>query len=163
MKIQQAILRQMTEHARAEMPNECCGLLFGKHGLIDGIRLCQNEYLSPSAFRIPNHELFDFFRSLRENGKEFLGIYHSHPDGTLTPSERDAEEFYYRDASYWIVSLHNGLASVRCFQWKRMRFVEVPYVVKTRSEGALSNEKSSGKQGQYLRKEKSSGGESKKS
>ena len=144
VKIQQAILRQMTEHARVGMPNECCGLLSGKYGLIDDIRLCQNECGSPSAFRVPNHELFDFFRCLRESGREFLGIYHSHPDGTTKPSERDVAEFYYRDASYWIVSLHNGLASVRCFEWRRVRFVEVPYVVKAGSEEAdLSDWKSS--------------------
>lgn len=134
MNIRQDILRQMKEHARAEMPNECCGLLSGKDGVIDDIRRCRNEFVSPSEFRVSPHDLIEFFRGLGEGGREFLGIYHSHPDGTPAPSKRDEEEFRYRDASYWIVSLHNGLASVRCFEWRRVRFVEVSYVVQTGSD-----------------------------
>ena len=110
-------------------------MLSGKGNFINGIKPCANERSSPAAFSILPFELFQFFRSLREQGREFLGVYHSHPDGNPTPSRRDEMEFYYRDASYWIVSLNNGPASVRCFQWGREGFTEVPY---TAGEGPLA-------------------------
>lgn len=129
LKISRDVVREMTRHAVAELPNECCGMLSGKRGLIDGIRRCTNELASPSEFSVPPRELFEFFRSLREDDNELMGIYHSHPDGPGIPSTRDKEEFYYRDASYWIVSLNNGLASVGCFKWGLEGFEEVVYSV----------------------------------
>lgn len=120
-------MKQMAEHALDELPNECCGMLSGKGGFIDAIRRCTNERSSPSEFFVPPLELFEFFHSLREQGREFLGIYHSHPEGGYAPSRRDEKEFHYRDRSYWIVSLNNGRASVRCFEWRQVGFVEVPF------------------------------------
>jgi len=119
----------MVDHAFAELPNECCGLLSGGRGMIDGIRRCTNERSSPSDFSVPPRELLAFFRALREQGREFLGIYHSHPEGSHSPSSRDEAEFHYRDTSYWIVSLNNGLAGVRCFQWEQRGFVEISFEV----------------------------------
>ena len=129
LRIKRGVVLAMLRQAFDELPNECCGLLSGKRGLIDGIRPCQNQQESPTAFSVAPGELFDFFRSLRQEGMEFLGIYHSHPSGSGTPSLRDADEFYYPGVSYWILSLHNGSAGVRCFEWDREGFIEVPYEV----------------------------------
>ena len=128
----------MTEHALAELPNECCGMLSGEKCFIDEIMCCANEYSSSSEFSVSPPELFEFLRSLRERGRDFLGVYHSHPEGKHTPSGRDGEEFHYRDTSYWIVSLNNGLASVRCFVWGLVGFVEVPFAVREGSDLAAS-------------------------
>jgi proteasome lid subunit RPN8/RPN11 len=132
VRISAEIVRKMRDHALRELPNECCGILSGKRGFIDRIHQCTNESASPSAFSVPPQELFGFFRSLREQGRDLMGIYHSHPAGPGTPSCRDEKEFHYRGTSYWIVSLNNELASVRCFEWGREGFAEVPYTV---SEG----------------------------
>jgi len=131
------IIEEMKEHALQEFPNECCGMLSGKEDLIDGISRCTNQRSSPTEFSVSPPELFQFFRSLRKQGRDFLGIYHSHPEGNPAPSRRDEEEFNYPDASYWIVSLNNGLASVRCFEWGRAGFAEVPYTVRERSDVAV--------------------------
>jgi len=129
VRISGEVIRQMTDHALAELPNECCGFLSGRGNFIDGRRRCRNARSSPSEFSVPPGEIFDFFRSLREEGREFLGIYHSHPGGESTPSKRDEEEFHYPEVTYWIVSLNNGVAGVRCFEWGRMNFTEVPFEV----------------------------------
>ena len=134
IRISSKILDLMTGHAVAELPNECCGLLSGETDFIDGIKVCTNERVSRSEFSIPASELFEFFRRLREEERMFLGVYHSHPDGTQNPSKQDEGEFHYRDTSYWIVSLNNGLASVRCFEWEQMGFVEVPFAVREGSD-----------------------------
>jgi proteasome lid subunit RPN8/RPN11 len=129
IRIKAEIIEEMKGHALMELPNECCGLLSGSEELIDGIRRCSNERSSPTQFSVPPAELFKFFRSLRTQRRDFLGIYHSHPDGKPTPSKRDEEEFHYPDTSYWIVSLNNGRASVRCFAWVEAGFAEVPFKV----------------------------------
>ena len=134
IRISHEVLDRMTGQAVAELPLECCGLLSGETDFIDGLKACTNERASPSEFSIPAFELFQFFRTLREQERKFLGVYHSHPDGTLSPSKQDEREFHYRGRSYWIVSLNNGRASVRCFEWEQMGFVEVPFAVREGSE-----------------------------
>jgi proteasome lid subunit RPN8/RPN11 len=124
------IIQKMKVHAFQEFPNECCGLLSGEGALIDGIKRCTNEKRNPTEFSVAPAELFEFFRSLRREGRDFMGIYHSHPDGKPIPSKRDEEEFYYHDVSYWIVSLNNGLAGVRCFAWGQASFEDVRYTVR---------------------------------
>lgn len=124
------IIEKMKVHALQEFPSECCGLLSGEGNLIDGIKPCMNERSNPTEFSVSPAELFEFFRSLRREERDFMGIYHSHPDGKPIPSKRDEEEFYYHDVSYWIVSLNNGLASVRCFAWGQARFEDACYAVR---------------------------------
>ena len=139
VRIRRGIVSAMLRQALDELPNECCGLLSGTGGLIDCIRPCRNQRKSSTAFSVEPSELFDFFRSLRQEGKEFLGIYHSHPRGSGTPSPRDVDEFHYPGVSYWILSLHNGSAGVRCFEWDREGFVEVPYEV-LNDDGTIARE-----------------------
>jgi proteasome lid subunit RPN8/RPN11 len=123
------VLKEMVQHALRERPNECCGLLLGKKGIIEESQPCTNERESPVEFSIPAEELFEFFRRLRQENKELMGIYHSHPNGKPVPSDRDIKDFHYQGTSYWIVSLQNEKASVRCFEWKQSGFLEVPFSV----------------------------------
>ena len=124
----------MVEHARREYPLECCGLLSGSGGNIDGIRATGNQRQSREEFFVPVEELFAFFSGLRRSGKEHLGIYHSHPTSRSRPSSRDVAQFHYPEVSYWIVSLKGVEPDVRCFCWDQRGFKNVDFEV----YGALS-------------------------
>jgi len=135
MRITEAAAEEIILHARTEFPRECCGLLAGKNRIIGCVRRCRNIRDSGSAFEIAAEELFDFFRSIRIAGKEFLGIYHSHPKTAAQPSSRDREEFFYFDASYWIVSLTASKPVLQCFKWEGGGFSEIKYeIVRPSSE-----------------------------
>ena len=107
----------MLAHARGEAPLECCGLLVGRSPLMDGLLPCVNERRSASLFSIPPAQLLRSFQEIRSEGRQLLGIYHSHPAGPEHPSARDTEEFEYPGVSYWIVSLCRPVPVVRCYQW----------------------------------------------
>ena len=51
--------------------------------------------------------LFAALRSARLEGTEIIGFYHSHPDGSITPSQRDRESVWI-GCSHVIVSLTDG-------------------------------------------------------
>ena len=129
VRISAEVLEQMIDHARSEYPVECCGLLSGRGGAIDGIRPTRNQRQSAQEFFVPVRELFDFFKDLRRNGREHLGVYHSHPRSDAYPSVRDTAEFHYPEVSYWVISLRPPEPEVRCFRWTRIEFRDCPFEV----------------------------------
>lgn len=127
VRILSDVLQNMIDHARSEYPLECCGLLSGAGSVIDSIHRTPNEKVSTTEFFIPVQDLFQFFRQMRRERRNFLGIYHSHPQGEARPSWRDAREFFYPGTTYWIVSLKSNVPDVRCYKWVKMSFCETPF------------------------------------
>lgn len=92
-------------HARAEAPNECCGLLAG-HGQVVSVQIAlTNALCSPTAYFAEPRGLFAAFRRLRAESLELLAIYHSHPASPAVPSRRDLDEWQSADAAMLIISL----------------------------------------------------------
>lgn len=129
LRIRQRVLDQMIEHARAEYPLECCGLLSGKKQTVEQITRASNERRSAREFSIPPEELLAFFKELRLSARELLGIYHSHPDSSAVPSRHDRAGFHYPEATYWIVSLRDREPDIHCFRWGKMDFERIAFRV----------------------------------
>jgi [CysO sulfur-carrier protein]-S-L-cysteine hydrolase len=98
------IRRRIIEHASAERPLECVGLLAGRGDTVERLYPLANEARSETRF-FAAAGLFQPMRDMRESGLELLGIYHSHPTTPPVPSKRDHEENYYPEAVHVIVSL----------------------------------------------------------
>jgi len=65
-------------------------------------------------------------REIRAAGLEFLGIYHSHPNGKNEPSPRDIAWAYYPDVLYFIISPFPGAPHpVRAFSIREDCVTEV--------------------------------------
>ncbi len=126
VSIRRSVLNEIRSHARRELPLECCGLLSGAGNLIDRATATTNQRKSSTAFAIPPEELVAFFKQLRSRPEQFMGIYHSHPSGRPVPSERDAREFYYPEATYWIVGSD---LQVGCYRWEEERFQQCPFEI----------------------------------
>ncbi len=89
--ISSALHARLIAEAAAAPGEEVCGLLFGDDGQIEETRPCAN--VSPSAadsFEIDPAALIAAHRAMRGGGAQMIGCYHSHPQGTATPSARDA-------------------------------------------------------------------------
>jgi proteasome lid subunit RPN8/RPN11 len=109
--IPDAVLRAMIEHARAELPIECCGLLAGRiegqTGVVTQRFAVRNDLASPTDYASNPHDLLAAARATRAAGTEFLAIYHSHPRSDPVPSRKDLERNYWGDT---VVHVIIGLA-----------------------------------------------------
>lgn len=104
VKITHTVLQRMIQHALKQMPQEGCGLLAGKNGLITQMHPLANQKQSETEYFIDPRDLFDCFRRMREAAEEFYGIYHSHPRAEAFPSKLDIEQAFYPCSVYFIVS-----------------------------------------------------------
>ncbi|HUK56732.1 MAG TPA: M67 family metallopeptidase [Nitrospiria bacterium] len=107
LNIPKAIYDQMLVQARAEAPNECCGLLAGRDGTVDRIFPMTNIERSPVRYLIDPKEQFAAFKDMRAKETELLAIYHSHPQTEAYPSATDVRLAYYPDAVYIVISLRD--------------------------------------------------------
>lgn len=109
--IPDALLAGVIAHARAEAPNECCGLVAGfiSEGVGYAIERAaiRNDLASRSAYLTNARDLFAAYRAMRAAGTEVLALYHSHPASEPVPSRRDVEENTYGET---VVHLIVGLA-----------------------------------------------------
>ena len=107
-------------HARAELPNECCGLLAGAIEDDDG-RVTQhfplrNDSASPTQYLTNARDLLDAVRATRAAGTEFLAVYHSHPSSAAVPSRTDVERNTWGEtAVHVIVGLGGDEPDVRAW------------------------------------------------
>lgn len=107
IEITAAVLEAIVTHARAELPNECCGLLIGTSGRIEERVPARNVLASPAAYRVDPVQHFDALRRARASGRVVIGAYHSHVRTAAKPSERDIAEAYDPDLLHVIVSLRD--------------------------------------------------------
>ena len=109
--IPRELVDRVIDHARRELPNECCGLLAGI--IAEGVGYAferasiRNDLLSPTGYLTNARDLFEAYRAMRAAKIEVLTVYHSHPTSEAVPSRRDVEENTYGDS---VVHLIVGLA-----------------------------------------------------
>jgi len=112
LTIHPEIRRRIVEHALAESPFECVGLLAGRDEIVEQDYRLVNEAKSPTRF-FAAESLFGPMREMRQDGLDLLAIYHSHPDSPPVPSRRDREENFYPDAVHVIISLAGNAPTLR--------------------------------------------------
>jgi len=87
--------RQMLRHVQNCLPEEACGLIAGKHGIVDTLFIVENELHSPVRFRMKPEDQLKALIWMENHRKDLLGIYHSHPSGPDYPSFTDMAENAY--------------------------------------------------------------------
>ena len=126
-RIHKRPVSEIKELARREPATECCGLLAGQEGVITHVLPAVNVAADPAkGYEIDPREIVRLMREFRERQLEFLGIYHSHPNGKNEPSARDIDLAYYSEAIYFIVSpLADAPRPVRAFSIRDGRVMEL--------------------------------------
>lgn len=96
--------------ARAEDPNESCGLIIGDRPAAEGGVALRYEPLrnlaaSPFLYEIHPDDLLRLTIETDENDTVFWAIVHSHTHTPARPSPTDIRQAFYPDALYLLVSL----------------------------------------------------------
>ena len=106
-----AISRALEDHARAEAPNEACGLVVLRDGIAERYVRARNAAASPYRFELDVDPDVWF---LEDEGFE-LAVFHSHLSAPPRPSRTDVENIgQWEGRPYLILSLGSGeLAAFR--------------------------------------------------
>jgi [CysO sulfur-carrier protein]-S-L-cysteine hydrolase len=100
-----AVRRALEEHARAEDPNEACGLILLRDGVAERYVAGRNAAASPYRFELEVEPEIWF---LEDEGYE-LAVFHSHLSAPPRPSRTDVENIgLWATRPYVILSLRTG-------------------------------------------------------
>ena len=105
------------DHARAEYPNEMCGVIVGDRAAAEGgspLRWepTRNRAASPLRYEIHPDDLLRLTIETENVGNEFWAIVHSHTHSPPRPSPTDVGLAFYPDAIYLLVSLADAEPAV---------------------------------------------------
>lgn len=87
--IPQAIYDAVLAHGRAGFPQETCGLLCGRDGIVSAFHPMTNLDQSREHFMMDPKEQFAAVKALRAQGLSIAAVYHTHPDTPARPSKED--------------------------------------------------------------------------
>jgi proteasome lid subunit RPN8/RPN11 len=133
------MIDQMVQHARDDLPNECCGIISGRAGNAEKLYRTRNAEASPFRYSIDPRDLFQIEQENDESGRDVLVIYHSHVASDAYPSPtdvrlsqwpgKDGPVDIYPGAYYVLVSLKDrDNPVVRAFRIESGEITEEPLV-----------------------------------
>ncbi len=105
MVIPAAVRSALVEHARAEQPNEACGLIVLREGVAERYDPARNAAASPYRFELDAGPEVWF---LEDEGYE-LAVFHSHLSSPPRPSRTDVENIgLWEGRPYVILTVRSG-------------------------------------------------------
>ena len=108
MRISRALFDELVEHARADAPDECCGMVASRDGEAVTVHRAVNSAHSPLRYEIDGAEQYRIQMAIDDAGLDLGAIYHSHTRSEPYPSQTDINLAFYPDALYIIVGLASG-------------------------------------------------------
>jgi [CysO sulfur-carrier protein]-S-L-cysteine hydrolase len=123
LKIPREHVDTMIAHARADHPDEACGVIVGPEGADHPARVVPmiNAERSPTFFRFDAAEQFQLYKDLDAADEEIVVVYHSHTATEAYPSRTDISLATEPQAHYVLVSTAEsgaaqGPVSVRSYR-----------------------------------------------
>ena len=130
MVISAALRDEMVAHARADFPNECCGMVASRDGEAVRVYRATNSAASPLRYEIEGSEQYRIQTEIEDSGLDLGAIYHSHTRSEPYPSQTDINLAFYPDSLYVIVGLAAAEPEVRAYRIVDERVQEVPLEVR---------------------------------
>ena len=125
MDLASELAEQMFAHARAELPNEACGILAGDNGRAIRFFPAANAERSPTRYVVDAQDQLRILNELYANGWDLLGIFHSHTHTQARPSSTDVSlAANWPDAYYLIASLQTNPPDLRAWRIQQGDAVE---------------------------------------
>jgi len=130
MRFTRELYDEIVAHARAEAPNECCGMVATRDGAAVKVYPATNAAASPRyAYEIDSADVLRMWTAIEDAGFEIGVIYHSHPRSEPYPSQTDINLAFYPDAVYVIVGLAGEEPEVRGFTIRDSQVAEAELAV----------------------------------
>jgi len=105
MRISRTLYDELIAHARADAPNECCGMVASRDGEAVSVHRATNAAASPLRYVIDGKEQYEIQTAIEDAGLDLGAIYHSHTRSAPEPSETDINLAFYPEALYVIVGV----------------------------------------------------------
>ncbi|ADH85294.1 Mov34/MPN/PAD-1 family protein [Desulfurivibrio alkaliphilus] len=126
LQIEEQIVTALLAHGRREEPNEACGYLAAKDGVICRHFELTNIDAAPDHYSMDPAEQFAAMRKMREEGLQLVAAYHSHPETPARPSLEDIRLANDPNMIYVIVSLMAGVEPVKAFKIEENDYRDIP-------------------------------------
>lgn len=126
---------RMLVHARAELPNEACGLLGGnlEIGLAGSFHPARNAEASPLRYNVHSDDLVRIIFGIEDAGEDLVAIFHSHTASPAIPSATDRRTAQYPDVFYVLATLADPDAepagALRAWRIRDGQSRELPLIV----------------------------------
>jgi [CysO sulfur-carrier protein]-S-L-cysteine hydrolase len=115
--ISRQLLDEIVAHARADAPNECCGMIATRDGRATAVHRTRNIHASPLRFEMDPGEQLRVLDGIEQAGLELGAIYHSHTRSEPYPSLTDVNLARWWPEPLWvIVGLAGPEPDVRAFR-----------------------------------------------
>lgn len=116
MRIGRDLFDRIVEQARAEAPNECCGIIAAQDGRAVAVHPARNTAASPLRYEMDGMEQYRIQSAIEDAGRELGAIYHSHTRSAPYPSQTDINLAFYPEALYVIVGVAGDEPEIRAFR-----------------------------------------------
>ena len=132
MRIARSLLDEIVAQARAEAPNECCGIVGSRDGRAVRLFKARNARASPLAYDIDGRDLQRIYDEIDEDDLEVGVIYHSHTRSDPVPSQTDINlaSPFLPDAVYLIAGVKDPERDdLRAWRIRDGQYTETPLEV----------------------------------
>jgi proteasome lid subunit RPN8/RPN11 len=103
MRIARNLYDEIVEHARADAPNECCGIVSADGGAAVKVYRAENKLANRFSFEIDGREALRISDEIEGAGHELRAIYHSHTRSAPKPSLTDIKFAANWPGVLWII------------------------------------------------------------
>ncbi|MBF9072436.1 Mov34/MPN/PAD-1 family protein [Streptacidiphilus fuscans] len=126
LTITRELLDAIVAHARADHPDEACGVIAGPVGTGRPERYIPmlNAARSPTFYEFDSGDLLKLYREMDDRDEEPVVIYHSHTATEAYPSRTDVSYASEPNAHYVLVSTAECGAEEGPFQFRSFRIVD---------------------------------------
>lgn len=117
--------------AEQRLPFEACGLAAGtKEGVTQIIEIKNVADDPRAAFAFHPEQWIRELAKIKEDNLLWLGVFHTHPSGSLHPSKKDSLEWHYPELAFWIVSTDKkNKIPVKCYRYRQEQFYAASIVI----------------------------------
>jgi [CysO sulfur-carrier protein]-S-L-cysteine hydrolase len=116
VQVSRQLVDEIVAHARAEAPNECCGMIAARDGRAVAVHRARNAAASPLRYEMDGMEQYRIQTAIEDAGLDLGAIYHSHTRSAPEPSQTDVNLAFYPEALYVIVGLKGAEPEIRAWR-----------------------------------------------
>lgn len=126
LTIKQSLVDAIVAHARADHPDEACGVIAGPAGSDRPERFIPmiNAARSPTFYEFESSDLLKLYREMDANNEDPVVIYHSHTATEAYPSRTDVSYASEPFAHYVLVSTRETGTEAGPYEFRSYRIVD---------------------------------------